>query len=104
MNVSLLYMTMPHAAEAKKIGTVLLEQRLVACVNIINEVHSMFWWNDTISNDTEVICIAKTKTRLVQDVIAKVKSLHSYACPCIVSMPITDGNPEFLSWIERETC
>ena len=104
MDVSLLYMTMPHAAEAKRIGKALLEERLVACVNIIEDVHSMYWWNDAITSNTEAICIAKTKTCLVQEVIAKVKALHSYACPCIVAVPISDGNPEFLSWIGHETC
>jgi len=103
VNASLLYITTQTSVEAKAIGTALLEERLVACVNIINGLQSMYWWNGSITSDTESLCIVKTKTSLVSDVIAKVKTVHSYSCPCVVALPITDGNPEFLAWIARET-
>jgi periplasmic divalent cation tolerance protein len=103
MEASLLYITTQNSGEAQAIGKALIEERLVACVNIIEGIQSMYWWNDSITSDTETLCVAKTKTALIPDVIAKVKTLHSYTCPCVVALPITGGNPEFLAWIARET-
>jgi periplasmic divalent cation tolerance protein len=49
------------------------------------------------------VLLAKTKATLVQEVIRRVKAMHSYECPCVVSMPISAGNPAFLDWIAEET-
>jgi periplasmic divalent cation tolerance protein len=103
MEASLLYITTQNNAEAKAIGTALLEERLIACITIVDNIQSMYWWNGSITSDTEAMCIAKTKTSLVPEVITKVKTIHSYTCPCVVALPIIDGNPEFLAWIARET-
>ncbi|MBK5102481.1 MAG: divalent-cation tolerance protein CutA, partial [Desulfobacteraceae bacterium] len=51
----------------------------------------------------EVVLIAKTKEHLVPELIDKVKSVHSYSCPCVVSVPIVEGNKPFLKWVEEET-
>jgi len=102
-DVSFLYSTMQSAEEARTIGRALVEQRLVACVNIIERIGSLYWWEGKINEDSEAMLFAKTKTALVKDVITAVKSLHSYSCPCIVAVPIMDGNEDFLSWVRRET-
>lgn len=96
-------MTAKNKQEAQKIGKALVKERLAACVNIIDKMTSMYWWDGKICRSNETILIAKTKKSLVKKVIQKAKSLHSYDCPCIVSLPIKDGNPDFLKWIEKET-
>jgi periplasmic divalent cation tolerance protein len=58
---------------------------------------------DQIQDDNETILIAKTKETLVKELIDKIKSLHSYSCPCIISLPIVDGNKDYLDWLEKET-
>jgi periplasmic divalent cation tolerance protein len=103
MKFNLVYITAKDKEEAKKIGHELVKERLAACVNIIDQMNSMYWWQGEIQYDTETILIAKTKESLVEALIAKVKSLHSYSCPCIVSLPILDGNKEYLAWLEKET-
>jgi periplasmic divalent cation tolerance protein len=103
MKATFIYITTGSMDEAKKIGRELISNRLAACVNIIDNMHSMFWWEDEIQEDREVILIAKTKESLVTELIDKVKSVHSYDCPCIVSLPIFDGNRAFLDWIARQT-
>ncbi|MFH1046360.1 MAG: divalent-cation tolerance protein CutA [Candidatus Omnitrophota bacterium] len=103
MKFNLVYITTKDKEEAKKIGYELVKERLAACVNIIDQMNSMYWWQDEIQYDTETILIAKTKESLVEALIAKVKSLHSYSCPCIVALPILDGNKEYLTWLENET-
>ena len=102
MNARLIYMTAGSTAEAEAIGRQLVESRLVACVNIIDNMRSFYVWKDEIQDDREIILIAKTIKEHVPELIEKVKTLHSYDCPCIVSIPIENGNPEFIKWIGDE--
>lgn len=103
METRFIYITAGSHEEARAIGKELVSERLVACVNMIENMHSIYWWEGAIQEDREVILIAKTKAGLVQQVIEKVNTMHSYDCPCIVSLPILDGNPQFLDWIVKET-
>lgn len=103
MTFNLIYITTKNKQEAQKIGNFLVKERLAACVNIIDKMISLYWWKGKVCKSYETILIAKTKKSLVKKVIQKAKSLHSYDCPCIVSLPINNGNPNFLKWIGRET-
>ncbi len=103
MNFYFVYITAKDKDEARMIGRELVEGRLAACVNIFDGVNSVFWWEENVQDETEAVLVAKTKESLVPELIEKVKALHSYSCPCIVSLPIVDGNKDFLDWIERET-
>jgi periplasmic divalent cation tolerance protein len=103
MNVSLVYITAGSKEEAKKIGMALVSNRLVACVNIIDGVESLYWWEGALQDEQEAVLIAKTKETLVGEVVEKVKSLHSYSCPCVVSVPLTGENEAFLEWVRNET-
>jgi periplasmic divalent cation tolerance protein len=95
-------MTAGSKAEAQKIGKALVESRLAACVNILDNMQSIYRWEQEIQQDTEVVLIAKTTASLVSQLVEKVKTLHSYDCPCIVSLPILDGYPPFLDWVQAE--
>jgi len=99
----MVYMTFPGIEEAKRIGALIVEKRLAACVNIIEGMTSMYWWESRIENASEVVVIAKTRKDLMDRLTEFVKSMHSYKVPCIAGIPITGGNPEFLKWIEKET-
>ncbi|MGD8409972.1 MAG: divalent-cation tolerance protein CutA [Desulfobacterales bacterium] len=102
MAVNFIYMTAGSKAEAQKIGNALVESQLAACVNILDNMQSIYRWEGKLQQDSEVVLIAKTIESLVAQLIEKVKSLHSYDCPCIVSLPISDGYPPFLDWIQSE--
>jgi periplasmic divalent cation tolerance protein len=101
--ISMIYITASCEDEAGVIGKKLVEQHLVACVNIFSKVKSIYRWNGELSENYESVIVAKTKTFLVPSVIDEVKRIHTYACPCIVSVPVEDGNPDFFSWIRKET-
>jgi periplasmic divalent cation tolerance protein len=103
MRTNLVYITAANMDEAKSIGRELVSSRLAACVNIIDGINSIYRWAGEIQEDREVTIISKTKESLVPELIEKVKSMHSYECPCIVSLPILDGNKPFLDWIVEET-
>ena len=101
--VNFIYMTAGTMEEAVAIGKELVKERLAACVNILGNMTSMYWWEGEIQDDKEVVLIAKTKESLVPELIERVKSMHSYSVPCIVSLPILDGNRPFLDWVVQET-
>ena len=97
------YITAGSIEEAKKIGRILVKQNMVACVNLLENMTSIYKWKEELEEGCEVVMIAKTRKRLMPQLIETVTELHSYECPCIVVLPIEGGNPEFLRWIETET-
>jgi periplasmic divalent cation tolerance protein len=99
MEIRFIYMTAGSADEAKKIGHELVSAGLAACVNILPHMHSIYMWEGKLQQDSEVVMIAKTTAGRVAELIAKVKSLHSYTVPCIVSLPVEQGFPPFLEWV-----
>jgi periplasmic divalent cation tolerance protein len=101
MNKFLIYITTADKDEARAIGRHLVQSRLAACVNILDQMNSMYEWQGEFQDDHEAVMIAKTTEERVPSLIAAVKERHSYECPCIVTLPITDGNPDFLDWIEE---
>ncbi|MBN1637196.1 MAG: divalent-cation tolerance protein CutA [Deltaproteobacteria bacterium] len=103
MQACFVYMTAGSVEEAREIGRALLEARLASCINIIDSMQSLYWWEEQVREDREVVFIAKTVSSLVPDLVELVKSRHSYECPCVVSLPITGGNQDFLDWIIQQT-
>ena len=97
------YITAVSLEEAKNIGRKLVEQNLVACVNLLENMTSIYKWEDKFEEDQEVVMIAKTRKTLMPKLIETVNSLHSYDCPCILELPIQGGDPDFLSWIKSQT-
>lgn len=103
MSVSLVYITAKDVSEAETIGRLLVGQRLAACVNILENMRSLYWWQGKIEEASEVVVLAKTRTELVDELTAAVKKAHSYEVPCVVAVRIEGGNAEFLKWIGEET-
>ncbi len=97
-----IYITAGDENEAREIGRTLVEERLAACVNIL-PIKSVYRWEDTVEEEGEVAMFVKTRDGLADAVIERVKELHSYDVPCIVSFPIEKGNPDYLKWIEEST-
>ena len=103
MSQSLIYVTAASKDEAAAIGRKLVEERLCACANAVGGVTSFYWWEGKVQKDAEAILIAKTRDDLVAVVTERIKELHGSDCPCVVALPITAGNPDFLQWIDRQT-
>lgn len=97
-----IYITSKNAAEAHKIGRTLVEERLIACANYF-PIDSIYRWKGNIEEAQEVAIIAKTRASLVDSLIKRVKQLHSYEVPCVVSWIIEKGNPDYMKWIEEST-
>lgn len=96
---SIVYITAGNPDEAKRIGRKLVEERLAACVNIF-PITSIFRWKDGIDEADEFGMIVKTKTARVKQIEKRVKELHSYEVPCVISHKIDEGSENYLDWID----
>ncbi|MCB1044688.1 MAG: divalent-cation tolerance protein CutA [Acidobacteria bacterium] len=97
------YVTCPNRDVAKNIATTALQQRLIACANLFAQAESMYWWDGVIQTDEECVLICKTRKAQYAKLQEAIKEMHPYDCPCILALPVTEGNPGFLDWIQRET-
>ena len=88
--------------EAQQIARLLLEQRQAACVNIVPEVDSSFWWEGKLDSAQESLLVIKTKASRLPDIINLVKGMHSNTIPEIIALPIIDGNQDYLDWIDKD--
>ena len=95
------YITAKNKREAKKIVTILVKKKLVACANIFNNIQSFFLWKNKVNNSNETVIMGKTLQKNQLKVISEVKKIHSYDIPCIVFYKISSGNKEFLNWINK---
>ena len=103
MSQCLVYMTAPNDDEAIAIARALVDEQLAACVNIMGAMRSVYRWQGNIEEDAEIVLIAKTRSDLVPALTEKIRDIHSYDCPCVVSLSIDGGNQEFLAWIDGQT-
>jgi periplasmic divalent cation tolerance protein len=102
MNYFVVYVTAADEKEARDVADLLLKKRLVACANIF-PITSLYWWKGEIENDSEMALIMKTQEKHKNQIISEIRSIHSYEMPCIEFLQISDGNPDYLKWIEEET-
>ncbi len=99
----LVYVTASSEAEAAEIASVVIEERLAACANILGTVRSMYWWNGAVQTEQECSMLLKTRKELFPHLEQKIRALHSYECPCIVALPLESGNADFLQWLSEQT-
>ncbi len=99
----LVMVTCGSSQEAEKIAQLLLEERLVACVNIAGRIRSLFHWEGAIARESESLLLMKTRAECFDELSRRVKEVHSYEVPEIIAMPIMVGNPDYLDWIREST-
>lgn len=87
-------------SEAKTIACKLIEDRLAACVNIIKNECSLYFWEGKIQEECEYQMIIKTKKEFFEKIKENIELSHSYKVPEIISINIADGNSSYLNWIE----
>ena len=89
--------------EGLKIARALVEDGLAACVNLISPVRSIYRWEGKIFDENEWLLIIKTQRERFGELERKVKSLHSYSVPEIISLPILEGSSSYLDWVKEMT-
>jgi len=97
--------TFSDKESAKHAAVKLVQAKLAACVQIF-PVESIYTWQDKIIEDNETVLLIKTKTGLFEQISTFINELHAYEVPEIIQIPITDGLPEYLNWVDENvnTC
>jgi periplasmic divalent cation tolerance protein len=103
-NCLMVFVTFTDRSQAEKCIKVVLGERLIACANIVSEVHSRFHWQGSISNEEEILVIMKTRQELIDELVETIREHHSYQVPEIIAIPIVAGASDYLEWIKEETC
>ncbi|MEW6102870.1 MAG: divalent-cation tolerance protein CutA [bacterium] len=93
--------TTPTKEDGKKIGEILIKEKKAACVSIISNLSSIFFWEEKIEFANEAQLFIKTKKDVLDDVISLIKSNHPYCIPEIIALPIINGSSSYLEWIDK---
>ena len=99
----LVMITAGSEEEAERIAKALLDERLVACANLIGGIRSLYRWKGEVCDDREILLLCKTERRLFSRLSKRVKSIHSYEVPEIIGLPLIEGWRPYFAWIEQET-
>ena len=100
MNFFLTYITTKNEEEALTLANLAVKKNLAACGNIIPNMKSIYKWQNKLQNDKETLLILKTNSNKYPLLEKLILEEHSYEVPCILKIPINDGNKEYLKWIE----
>ena len=100
MNFFLAYITTKNEEEALKLANLAVQKNLAACGNIFPKMKSIYKWQNKLQNDKETLLILKTNSNKYPLLEKLILEEHSYEVPCILKIPINDGNKEYLKWIE----
>ncbi|XP_070591726.1 protein CutA [Erythrolamprus reginae] len=95
------FVSCPNETVAKEIARGLVERRLAACVNVLPHVTSIYRWKEAIEEDAEVLLMIKTRGSRVSALAEFVRSVHPYEVAEVISVPIQQGNPPYLRWVEE---
>jgi len=99
MNEILVLNTTATLEQAEQIATSLVDNGEAACVNIVSGMRSIYRWEGKTCNESEYLLLIKSKAEKFEAIRARIKSMHSYAVPEIIALPITMGDEAYLSWL-----
>jgi len=100
-NKVVVLVTSASVEESRKIATYLVEERLAACVNITPPIESVYRWEGKIAHDQEYQLFIKSTDELFPEIRAAIAKLHSYQTPEIICLPVVDGAPGYLRWLDE---
>jgi periplasmic divalent cation tolerance protein len=91
--------TLPPGDAAAAIARTLVEERLVACVNLLPGVRSIYAWEGAVQDEQEQLALMKTTADRFEDMRARLLALHSYSVPEILALTVEDGHLPYLGWV-----
>ena len=93
--------TCPDKACGERIATALVEEGLAACVNILPAMQSIYIWKGQIENATEHLLLIKSPAARFSAIQERIQTLHPYELPEIIAVPVADGLPGYLAWLNK---
>ena len=97
--VHVVLMTAPDLTVGAALARRLVEEGLAACVNLVPGVRSIYRWQGAVQEEAEILLVAKTRAVLVDALAARVRALHPYEVPEVISLPVTGGSAPYLDWV-----
>ena len=101
-NNIVVYSSCGSSEEAGRLAHRLLQARLAACVNVITQIRSYYWWKGKIEEAPECLLIVKTSRDKFDQLRLVLEAAHSYELPEVIALPVIDGSPNYLAWLEGE--
>ena len=101
--VSVVLVTVPDAGVGRRLARALLQERLVACANLVPGVTSLYRWEGELQEEEEVLLVMKTRSELVPGLAARIPELHPYELPEVLALRADDGLPAYCRWVMDET-
>lgn len=95
--------TTPNEDVAATLAAALVDERLVACVNIVPGLRSIYAWQGRVCDEREVLCLLKTRRSRFPALRERVLALHPYEVPEVVALPIVEGDGRYLAWLRDQT-
>lgn len=95
--------TVPSTADGERIGRVLVEERLAACVNVVPGLRSVYRWKGAVETADEALLLIKTTAGAFEALAARVRALHPYTLPEVIALPLAAGLAAYLAWIDEGT-
>ena len=103
MEILIAFCTFPDADTARKIVRELVDLKLTACGNIVPQIQSIYRWQGKVESSDEALAIFKIEAAGYSEFETKLRSLHPYEVPEIISCKIDNGSPDYLRWV-AESC
>lgn len=85
--------------DATRIARTVLEERLVACVNVISGVKSLYWWQGDLQEDGETLLVLKTPASCYDSLERRLQEIHPYDVPEVLSLDVVAGAETYISWV-----
>ena len=101
MSVISVYAVFADLNEAERIGRLVVEERLAACVNVLGPIRSIYRWRGTVESAEEIGAIFKTTVAQADSLITRIAGLHSYEVPCIATWPIDKILYSYAEWVDE---
>ncbi len=97
----IVFCTVPDTEVGSRLAEALVEEGLAACVNLLPGLTSIYRWEGKLHKDGEALLLIKTRADRFGQLAARIRQLHPYELPEIVAVPLNEGLPEYLDWIDR---
>jgi periplasmic divalent cation tolerance protein len=81
----------------------LVEERLAACGHLVTPIRSVYRWEGAVHDEAEARVALHTRRSLVPAIVARTGEAHAYDVPCVLALPVVDGNPAYLQWVVEQT-
>src|SRR5687768_14176529 len=101
MSAMVVYCTAASPEEARKLTEILVGEKLAACVSVVPQVRSTYWWKGQVERAEEALLIIKTDSGKFPALTKRIQSAHSYTVPEILALPVVKGNPAYLKWLKE---